>query len=165
MLPLVSVLLPFQRPLDLLPVCHKSSRGVYRHEALALSCRITSSECSSCHRPHRCASIADLCQQVNVEFSGEKQGFGRQQSFDNRAHAGEFGAPLRVVVTRHIPRPLNVQCAQVAVAGGAQLPPHLRLFGYGYLKYRFPRHTQFTSEVRLVSTYPCIRKNLSVPIS
>jgi len=39
----------------------------------------------------------------------------------------------------------DVKGEQVAVAGSAQLPPHLRLFGYGYLKYRFSRHSKFTS--------------------
>jgi hypothetical protein len=56
--------------------------------------------------PRSIHRVADLGEQVDVEFIGEKQGFRGQQPFHNGANASEFGDPLRVVVTRHMPRPL-----------------------------------------------------------
>jgi len=59
----------------------------------------------------------------------------------------------------------DVEGEQVTIARGAQLAQHLLLFAKWYLKYRFPRHSEFTSDIRLGCTYRCIRKNSSVPIS
>jgi hypothetical protein len=54
---------------------------------------------------------------------------------------------------------------QVAVTRRAQLRQHLRLFRLGYVKYRESRHSRFTNDKGLGSTYCFIRKNLSVPFS
>lgn len=218
--------------------------------------------------------IADLGEQVDVQFVGEKQGFCRQQPLDQRTNASEFHDSLLIIVTRHMARPLprvakfmkpaldglagnaratsrfefkgqsgttpssstppegrwrtphnraqgaferrpvwlrcacgwrtvepslatligvnnsvdagaraeqagsnlgrrsplraqqqNVEREQVAVASGAQFLEQRGLFVGRYVKYRFPRHRQFTNDKGLGSTYRFIRKNLSVPIS
>ena len=59
----------------------------------------------------------------------------------------------------------NVQPQQVTIAGLAQFGEHLLLFFSWELKYRFSRRRRPTSDIRFGSTYRCIRKGLSVPIS
>jgi hypothetical protein len=58
-----------------------------------------------------------------------------------------------------------MQGQQMPVTGGTQLRPHLLLFSQWDVKYRVSRHSRFTNDKGLGSTYRFIRKNLSVPIS
>ena len=58
-----------------------------------------------------------------------------------------------------------MQGQQMAVTCRPQLRQHLLLFGGWDVKYRVSRHSKFTNDKGLDSTYRFIRKNLSVPIS
>ncbi len=81
-----------------------------------------------------------------------------------RARAEETVSNLR----RRVPlrtQEQDVESKQVAVAGLAQLAEHPLLFFAGNLKYGFSRHRRFFSDHQFASTYRCIRKNSSVPIS
>lgn len=59
----------------------------------------------------------------------------------------------------------NMEPEQMSIASAPQLGQHLLLFDNGDVKYRVSRHSRFTNDKGLDSTYRFIRKNPSVPIS
>lgn len=59
----------------------------------------------------------------------------------------------------------DVDGQQMPITRRTQLRQQLRLFGLWKVKYRGSRHSRFTFDKGLGSTYRFLRKNLSVPLS